>query len=193
MVRQRTAGLATIALLCATAVFVARPAPGSEVSYRKIPLARVLQRSQLVVVVKRAKPASTREAVDITPPNKTRDRAKVPPYTRVVERFEVLRVLYPRAGSPGKTIEVVGANDEYDLQAHRRYYVDGVSESPIHERYQSPTNRSVQRAATMILFLAPLSKNARRHRFVVEQALEAATEEQAILRALATAHPPTRR
>jgi hypothetical protein len=161
------------------------PATANQVHYQPASFDQLLSRAQLVVVVRRAKPAFTVELVDITPPGQRKDAAKYPPYRRALWQFNVQKVLHPLTAKLPKAIVVLDADDASGLDLHRRYYVEKVSKSPIYERYQSKTSVRADKANEVILFLVELPGKPRRFGLAVSGAIEPATEEPAVRRALA--------
>ncbi len=184
-------------------------ASANQTHYHEVTLEEVLARSTLILVARRASPATTVELVDITPPGQKKDPAKYPPYRRTVLHFVPQRALHP-AGVKGlpRTCAVLPADDGSQLDLHRRYHVEKVSKSPIYAHYESKTSRQADKAAAVILFLAPAPGAAEtavtpprpgvkpsapcRMQLVVEGGMEPASEEASIRRALARRRsPPT--
>lgn len=151
-------------LLAAMSVIVAlcsSEAHTSQVHLEAITLAQLVQRSDVVVVAEPASPPSTTVVIDITPPGQTPDAKRWPPFQRVKERWRVVEVLRDavrhtvpvRPGpalSPGMVVEVDSAVWGSDLWNHRSYYVEGMSESPIHDAFHDDTKTT---KATRILCL----------------------------------------
>lgn len=167
-------------------------AQANQVHYQGVKLEEVIARSTHILVVRRAKPPTLSERIEITPAGKKADPAKYPPYTRTVSRYLVTRALKLPAGEklPAKPIEVVGANDASQLELHRRYYVEKVSKSPIYDSYESPTSRKAGAAPEAILFLRPQrTKPIARFELVVEGGTEPTSEEARVKKALSAAKP----
>jgi hypothetical protein len=166
-------------------------APANQVHFRTVKLEEVIARATHVLVVKRAKPPTLTERIEITPAGKKSDPARYPPYTRTVSRYLVVRALRRPAGEklPTKPIEVVGANDESELDLHRRYYVEKVSKSPIYDSYESKTSAKVGSAPETIVFLHLTRAKPPRFQLVVQGAIEPASEEARVKKALSAAKP----
>ena len=181
----------TIALI-SLAVLAALPSNASQVHYRTITLDELARRTTHVLFVRRLKPFFTTETVDITPKGKRPDPAQYPAYRRPVYRFQVERALrLPKDEKLPKQIEVVSANDEANLELHRKYYVEKIGRSPIYESYESPTSRKAEAAERAILFLVQARAKPPRFRYVVQGAAELVSEEPRVKRALAKSGAPS--
>lgn len=119
-------------------VLLAAAALAGRIHYDDADLKTAVRQAGAVVVAKPAEPPQRKVKIDITPKGKKPDAEKFPPYTRVLTRWEVVEVLQAekRAGlAPKKVIEVDDADFSSQLDLHRRYYLEGVSKSPIYQRY----------------------------------------------------------
>jgi hypothetical protein len=123
-----------LSFLClAGFLFCSREAYLSQIHYRGISLEQLVERSQLILIVKAASPAQKQINVAIGKDQKNRE---APAFVRVLSRCEVQGAITP-AGAElvGKTIEIDGAHWQQSLSMHRSYYLQGLSKSPIWERY----------------------------------------------------------
>lgn len=120
-----------------------REAHLSQVHYQTLSLKQVIERSELVLIVKLAKPNQRQIQVPIGKDQKGQD---APAFVRVLTRCEVQRAL-TAAGAElvGKTIEIDGANWQDTLAMHKIYYLEGIGESPIFDRYE-PADQKAQPA-----------------------------------------------
>jgi hypothetical protein len=117
---------------------------------KKVPLERLVEFSQLVIVARPAEPPEREEPIDITPAG-SEPSAAFPPFIRVRRRFVVEEILQPKGGKRppplrltmtrhaipvlGDVIEVDSASHDYDLGVHRKRYVEDVHKITIHEVY----------------------------------------------------------
>jgi hypothetical protein len=154
-----------------------REAHLSQVHYQPVSLKQVIERSDLVLIVKMAKPSQRQIPIPIGKDNKNQE---APAFVRVQTRCEVQRAL-TAAGAElvGKTIEIDGANWQDTLAMHKIYYLEGIGESPIYERYQpaDPADAQAREAepkdAPFIVFLRREAQDGKTgFAFVVEGAVE---------------------
>lgn len=156
----------------------------SQIHYRGISLAQLVERSDLVLIVKPADPPRRRVEIAIGMDPRGQE---APAFVRVLSRCEVQGAL-SAAGAEllGRTLEIDGAHWQQSLSMHRSYYLKGMSKSPIFERYQpeAPTSESEgpegndTRDAPSIVFLQ--SSDSDGFAFVVEGAREGLTQRGAI-------------
>ena len=132
---------------------------------KKVPLERLVESSQLVIVARPAEPPEMEEHIDITPPG-SGPSADFPPFIRVRRRFVVEEILQPgkhpsplglamsrdAAPSLGDVIEVDSASHDYDLGVHRKAYVEHVHRITIHERYD-PEDLPEKPSSSRLVFL----------------------------------------
>lgn len=153
-----------------------REAHLSQVHYRTISLEQLVERSEIVLIVKTAKPDQRQIQVPI---GKDKKNQEAPAFVRVLTRCEVQRTLSP-AGAElvGKTIEIDGAHWQGTLAMHRAYYLEGMGISPIYERYE-PADRAdaqaqaAEKDAPFIVFLRREVYDGKNGlAFVVEGAVE---------------------
>lgn len=104
----------------------------SQTHYRGITLEQLVERSDLVLIVKASRPARRQIQVPIGGGPKP-----APAFVRVLSRCDVLGAL-SRDGAElvGTTLEIDGAHWQQSLSMHKSYYLQGLSKSPIYERYQ---------------------------------------------------------
>lgn len=149
----------------------------SQIHYRGIPLAQLVERSELVLIVEPADPPRRLVEVPIGTDPKGHE---APAFVRVLSRC-VVRGALSASGAElvGRTIEIDGAHWQQSLSMHRSYYLKGMSRSPIYERYQ-PAGASAEpdapgaSDAPSIVFLH--RSEADGFAFVVEGARERVTE-----------------
>lgn len=149
----------------------------SQIHYQIISLKELMERSEFVLVVKLAKPSQRQIQVPI---GKDRRNQEAPAFVRVQTRCEVLRALAP-AGTTGaelvgKTLEIDGANWQETLAMHKIYYLEGIGESPIYDRYEPADRAGAQtqepepKDAPFIVFLRREGKSG--FAFAAEGAVE---------------------
>jgi hypothetical protein len=150
------------------------------VHYEAIALADMVEQASLVLVAKRAVPATMSEEISIVPPGKQPDPQKFPPFTRVKSRWVFVEALKSdRKITPGRTLEIDSAHWQTQLELQRRYYVEGVSKSPIYRRYKGA---KVEGQAQVILFLREDDQGLL---FVADRAMESMDKLGEIKRLLA--------
>lgn len=117
----------------------------------QIELKDLVTRSNAILIVEPATPATVKTEIAIAP--KGGSREKYPPYTRIRTRYVVKEVLHSQGPKvdPGKTIEVDAADFDTRLTVHKRYYLEGVRKIPIYT-YYSPQKEPA--ADAMIVFLS---------------------------------------
>jgi hypothetical protein len=132
---------------------------------KKVPLERLVESSELVIVARPAEPPARQEPIDIAPPG-SEPSAAFPPFIRVRRRFVVEEILQAkgdkrpppvgvtRAAIPalGDVIEVDSASHDYDLGVHRKRYVENVHKITIHERYD-PEDLPEKLSSSRLVFL----------------------------------------
>ena len=134
---------------------------------KKVPLERLVEFSQLVIVARPAEPPEIEEQIDITPPG-SEPSAAFPPFIRVRRRFVVEEILHPNSGklpplpgvtmarnvtpAPGDVIEVDSATHDYDLGVHLKRYVENVNRITLHEMYD-PEDPPANPSSSRLVFL----------------------------------------
>lgn len=160
-------------------------AMASQVFYEPVSLEEVLRQSPVIALVEPVEGGGRAVQVPMTGPS-----GPVLAFETRLARLRVIEVLRAPAGlvSPAQVVEVGAANLEQQIELHRSYYVDGVSESPIYPLYES----GLPPAATQgrhILFLRPCAIGGEALLCgVVDGAVAAATDRERVL-GLARAHP----
>jgi hypothetical protein len=155
-------------------------ARASGMYYDALELVDMVDEASVVVVAKRAVPATTMEMIPIVPPGQKPEVEKYPPFSRVKSRWVVVETLKAaRKISRGATLEIDGADWRRKLDLHRRYYVEGVSKSPIYRRYKGAKIENQDQA---ILFLRESDESLI---FVADNAMESIHKRDAIKRLLA--------
>lgn len=116
----------------------------------EIELKDLVARSNAIVIVEPATPATVKTEITIAP--KGGSREKYPPYTRIRSRYVVKEVLHSRGAKleAGKTIEVDAADFDTRLTVHKRYYLEGLRKIPIYT-YYSPQKEPAEGAAIVFL------------------------------------------
>jgi hypothetical protein len=150
----------------------------SQIHYQDISLQDLVDRSALILVVKTAKPGQRQIQIPI---GKDRSNKPAPPFTRVQVRCEVQAALSEGAAAlVGKTLEIDGAHWEQSLSMHKRYYLQGMSISPIYQHYRAaeePTDAK-DPGAPYIVFLRREGKDG--YAFTVDGAIEHVNQREAI-------------
>lgn len=137
-------------VIAIVALFAAVGGHTSQTHYQGVPLERVVQRCDVVVVAVPADPPRRTVEVDITPAGQKKNKEKWPPYTRSFSRWTVREILLDAAPTSlvgaqrtppkkplqvGDVVEVESANARSELELHKKYYVERISKSPIYEQY----------------------------------------------------------
>lgn len=161
------------------------PALASQVSHRPASLEEVVRQSP---VIARVEPAARAGRV-VSVPMAGKD-GPVPAFEVHLDRLRVVEVLRAPPGllAPGQEVEVAPADVEDTLLLHRAYYVEGVSESPIYERYESGLPPEATRGRH-ILFLRPCAVGPQAALCVTVSGAAAADADRERILALAKAHP----
>ena len=103
----------------------------SLVHYQKLTLEDLVGSAQHIVVVREAQPATSTEVIKIH-----KDSEKYPPFSLYKHHYVVTDVLYSSKLKSGDKIDVLEAQFDSKLDLHKRYYLEGVSKSPIYSRYE---------------------------------------------------------
>jgi hypothetical protein len=121
----------------------------TQVFYRGISLHQVVLSAERILLVKRVEPYINLEKVPIH-----EDTEKYPPFTRIRYRFQVTGKLREPSGDSlvGKTVLVLPWTDGMDFGGHKSYYLDGIGESPIIDRYETKAN--LEKDPEFILFIS---------------------------------------
>ena len=162
-----------------------REAHVSQIHYQTVTLAELVERSELILIVKSAKPAQRQINIPIGAPGPDslvaagQQKKEAPAFVRVLSRCEVLGAL-SKAGAElvGKTIEIDSAHWQETLALHKSYYLEGISESPIYERYQPAEPVPEPEPRPSIVFLR--REGASGYAFVVDGAVERGKSRAAI-------------
>jgi len=142
---MRTQTLMTLTAACV--LLYSTEARLNQTHYEQVPLEWVVQHSQHIVIARPENPFMTREQMPI----KTSKKG-VPPFTRVQFHYTVLSELKGRRDWVGRSIAVDGNDWRGQLSLHTRYYVEGVSKSPIEPEYDSSLKPG-EKPREVILFL----------------------------------------
>ena len=131
--------------------------------YQELSLAKVVQRSRLILRVKKEEPFQVQVAVPIH-----KDTEKYPPYNKTVLRFKVLEVLYDRYEkggvsikgemkvAPGSVIETVDHEFDTMFHCHKLYYLEHIGKSPLIERYSSSAD--LEKEPELLLFISKIGE-----------------------------------
>ena len=184
-------------LLCSLVLFLmAGPAKADRPAYRPLNLERLVRRSPLVVLARKAKPFQQRITVAMRLPGKGGALRPQRVALRVM-RYHVERVLQDRGGKAGKlatrgaapiTVERAFARR---LLLQARLHARGVRESPLLARYGAATRGNVPAGDRAILFLQPRPRS-RGYALVVNGAFEMPGALQRVQRAIRAAARPAR-
>lgn len=109
-------------------VLIAGGAVASRVHYESVDLPELVRSADVIVVAHPGEPSRKSTNISVG--------AKAPPFVRIQVQFVVDEVVRGDAALKGKSIWIDGANYVQRLHLHRSYYVDGVSKSPIYQRYE---------------------------------------------------------
>ncbi|MCB9640594.1 MAG: hypothetical protein H6727_16980 [Myxococcales bacterium] len=177
-------------------LFIVLPtADAGRTYYRKVSLHNVLQSSDAVFVVEKAKLFVTTKDISITPKGKKPDPAKYPPFQARTFHYKVIRQLYPyppkgrRARLIGKKIKVLPASQGLWLRMHQLYYLENTRKSPIIRDYRSATSGKAWGQKRHIIFVRKLEE---RWGLTLSGAYETLDRLAAIKAALHKLHAPSR-
>ena len=136
-------------------VLATTTAVASQVHYEETELRELIDRSELIVIARVLDPMHTILEVPITPRGRAPDPEKHPPFRAVVSHFGLVEILYSdrKVELPAK-LSIVSplVGSQFDL--HRRYYLEGLSKSPIYQRYEAKGDpMRLEPGAEVILFL----------------------------------------
>lgn len=138
----------TVVAAVVIVTLLAPEAHTSQVFHRSVTLADLKRGTAVVVVAEPALPHERVVPIDITPKGQKPNATKWPPYNRVLRRFVVKEVVSKNAAllvdetakpvalpAVGSVVEVMSADAHHDQWLHTAWYVEGMSESPIYDRY----------------------------------------------------------
>ena len=146
--------------------------------YEETKLQSLVEDSQLVVVARVLDPIRTLVEVPIAPKGAAADQEKYPPFNAAVLHFSVVETLYAdrKVELPAK-LDVVSETLDQRYSLHVRYYVEGVSKSPIYRRYEPKAGAvALEPGTLLVLFLRwPRPKDDGGARSPLERALAKST------------------
>ncbi|MBI4056013.1 MAG: hypothetical protein HY399_00490 [Elusimicrobia bacterium] len=151
----------------------------SQVFYQKISLEDVMDWSRVVVIAKLKKTET--EKIKISSSD-LETKKKAPPFLKRIFYFERVEVLYSRPEvALGKILAVLSANYEGELESHRRYYLENISESPIYFAYKpsESAERALEKKQPVLLFLR---NEGQTFQFIVEDSYESLDKKDQILK-----------
>jgi hypothetical protein len=156
--------LQKIILFCLFIFLTPMEAFMSRIFYDKVSLEEVINWSEIIVCVKKNDPFFTDEVIPIH-----HDTKKYPPYHKMTFQYRITEILYDGRNllSIGQIINVEKSDEGYSFENHKRYYLEGFSESPIIRTYFSEEKIDEDRDCEFILFLNYLEK-PNRYRFTLE-------------------------
>jgi hypothetical protein len=132
------------ALLLLATLLAPRRAEMGQIHIDEANLDQLLAQTPIIAVVEPGEPFMQRHSLDLG--------QGIPPYEYAVSTYQVVEYLRPpRAAAEGETITLTGFDDE-TLDLHLRYYVQGVSKSPIWRSY-IPAHPPATATERQILFL----------------------------------------
>ncbi len=127
-------------------------ATASQVHMQALPLKDVVSSSRAVVIVRSVDVPNDVVSIAVS------EDPEVPSFTFSLRHFEVVEVLRSPgdAISKDQRIRVGPADLEDRMSLHQRYYVDGISKSPIYFSYEGSLSKGAD-PAQRVLFLRPCS------------------------------------
>ena len=157
--------------------FIVKEAYMTQIAYINITLEQVVQKSNCIIIAKKANPSMSTKEVNITPVWKSIIGKKYPPFTEITYHFIVNEILYAENTiSEGISIDVFPANQEKDFMSHKEYCLRGIGKSPIYEAYNYDMKKFTFKkdiydsSNELILFLN--TKDYKTFTFVAEHAYE---------------------
>lgn len=112
-------------------------AHAGQVHHEPVPLERVVQQSELIVVVSAADPATERLTLAIP------DHPEVEPFIARIRRVNVEQIVHDPHGlaEVGSVLAIGPGSLESMVSLHTRYHVEGIRKSPILPIYESPIGK----------------------------------------------------
>jgi len=137
-------------LLSSAAAFIPVKAYANQISYAPITLEKLVEDSGLIVEAQRMESNDTSENIPIDP-----DTKKYPPLKKVLQAYKIVDILYAKDNllPSGKIILVEPANFYTNLEVHKKFYLENISQSPIYQNYSPKRDGLAKGDKTIILFL----------------------------------------
>ncbi|GEM_PF-5727971 len=121
----------------------------SQVHPKQITLQALIEKSDCIFIVQKAKPYSRTVEIELD------DSKKFPPHHSPRYSYKIIEALKeesPEKVDPGTIIEARGAHDAILLSLDRKYALEGVSKSPILDFYESRGGQ-IEKHETFIVFM----------------------------------------
>jgi hypothetical protein len=155
----------------------------NQIFYDEIPLKRVVEMSEIILQVKRSFPIEHTKEIPVIGINK-RFPDKMYPFREISYNFTILKVLMnssKRELKPNDNISVLEAFNSEKRSIHERYYLEGVSKSPIYETYKTKVNiYDVKKTEEKyIIFIRTTGKD--RYEFAAENSIDFAGIEAMVM------------
>ena len=187
-VQMRKIALILFGVVCLL-LFSAKEAYMSGGVYTKITLDKVIEYSDVIATVRRSQPSSIVEEVPIH-----EDRGKFPPYKKYISIFEVVDILYKNNDEghvifheevslfPGKTIKVLAACYDKELNLYKRYHLEGAMKTIEINRYKD-YDQKLEESKECIVFLR-YNENEKMLEFTAFGSIEALNKKDKIVKCL---------
>jgi hypothetical protein len=164
-------------------MILAGMAQAGQVHQDSVTFEALVREATAILVVKPARKPRTKQSIDITPPGKSPDPRRYPPFQFVIHEYQLVKVLkYDGDERLPKRLRVYPADFDTALYVHREYHLEGVSKHWISRGYeprQPPAGTSTE---NIVVFLG---RNGQRWSFAAEGAVESAALAEEITAAVA--------
>ena len=154
----------------------------SGIDYIEVSLSEVIKDSDVIAIVKRNQPFYIVEEVPIH-----KDKQKFPPFKKTISLFEVVDILYKNdnvdpAVFSGKTIKVLPAEYNRELDLYKRYHLEGAMKTAPINRYKG-YDEKLEKSNECIVFLR-YNQNEKMLEFTSFGSVEALKEKNEIVKSL---------
>lgn len=139
----------------------------TQVYMEDVTLKELIQITSFIIVGRKTVPFEIREIIDITPPGKSADKDRYPDFTKIKYNFQITEVIYKKDNGHdqnektievGTKIEISPAEQDLNLEMHKKYYLDGEAKSWESRNYN--TTAGFNHSEELILFLNVTGQNS---------------------------------
>ncbi|MDD5044074.1 MAG: hypothetical protein PHG51_00785 [Candidatus Omnitrophica bacterium] len=142
--------------------------------YTGIALNDLVRRAEFIFVVEKAEPFLTTEEIPVR-----KFLKEYPPFKKYTYHFRIIEELYKedKVSRQGELINVIPDNFDEGLEIHKKYYLEGITKSPLYAKYD--TAADFFKADKLILFLRRY--DAKTFEIIASGAYEALLKKKEIL------------
>jgi len=170
-------------------LFNAKEAYMSGAAWVELTLDKVIGNSDVIAIVKKSQPPFIIEEVPVD-----KDRKTIPPFKKYISQFEIVDILHtndnvPQAASyenislsPGKTIKVLQAGYDKEIDLYKRYYLEGSMKTIGIDHYKG-YDAKLEKSKECIVFLR-YNQNEKMLEFTADSSIEAVSKKDEIIKCL---------